>query len=85
MMTEPQIRDVVAGYLARQVRGVELDGDADIFGLGLVNSIFAMQIVLFVEKEFGITVDNDDLELDNFRSINAITGFVARKRAALAA
>jgi methoxymalonate biosynthesis acyl carrier protein len=44
-----------------------------------VNSMFAMQLVLFVEQEFNISVENEDLELDNFRTINAITNLVERK------
>jgi methoxymalonate biosynthesis acyl carrier protein len=38
-----------------------------------------MQLVLFVEQEFNISVENEDLELDNFRTINAIANLVERK------
>jgi acyl carrier protein len=41
--------------------------------------MFALQLVMFVEKQFGITVDSEDLELDNFRSLSAIAGLVERK------
>lgn len=84
-MSEAPTKQKIASFLARHLRAAELGGDEDIFAAGLVNSLFAMQIVLFVEKEFGVTVENEDLQLDNFRSVNAITGFVARKQAALAA
>ncbi len=39
-----------------------------------------MQLVAFVEKEFGIRVGDEDLDLDNFRSIQAISNLVARKQ-----
>ncbi len=83
-MSELQTKPKIAGFFARHLHAAEVDGDEDIFAAGLVNSLFAIQIVLFVEKEFGLRVENEDLELDNFRSINAIAGFVARKQAALA-
>lgn len=68
-------------FISRYVRGHELrDGD-DLFASGFVNSLFAMQLVQFVEKEFGVTVDGDDMELDNFRSVDALSGFVERKTA----
>lgn len=51
----------------------------NIFQLGFVNSLFAIQLVLFVEKEFGISVEDGDLEAANFMSINAISRFVDRK------
>ena len=66
-------------FLSRHLRNHELCDDEDIFALGFVNSLFAMQLVMFVEKEFGITIDNEDLDIDNFRSINAIVNLVERK------
>jgi methoxymalonate biosynthesis acyl carrier protein len=69
----------IARYLARFFPGHELSDDEDIFSLGFVNSMFAMQLVTFVEHEFCITIENEDLELDNFRTVNAIAGLVERK------
>ena len=67
-------------FLARYFRNHELKEDEDIFALGFVNSLMAMQLVAFVEKEFQITVDDEDLELDNFRSVRAIKELIARKK-----
>lgn len=69
-------------FLFRFVRTRELKDSDDFFAAGMVNSLFAMQLVLFVEKEFGVKVANEDLDLDNFRTVDAIAAFVARKRAA---
>lgn len=71
----------IAAYLARFFPGHDLSEDEDIFSLGFVTSMFAMQLVTFVEHEFGVTIENEDLELNNFRSINAITGLVGQKLA----
>ena len=68
-------RDFVSQYL----NSADVDQDVDLFTTGMVNSLFAMQLVLFVEKEFGVVVDNEDLDYENFKSINAIGGFVNRK------
>lgn len=68
-------------FLARSFQKVELRDDQDIFALGFVNSLFAMQLVLFIEKEFAITVENEDLDIDNFRSIDALVHLVERKLA----
>ncbi len=66
-------------FLSRFFKSHDLQPDEDIFALGFVNSLLAMQLVAFVEKEFGVQVADEDLDLDNFRSINAISGLVARK------
>ena len=81
-MTEQEIRDQVRAFVGRFVRGHDLGDAEDIFATGFVNSMFAMQLVQFVESDFGITVESADLELDNFRRIDAITALVQRKSGA---
>ncbi len=71
-------------FVSRFFRDHQLADDEDIFASGYVNSMFAMQLVQFVEQQFGITVESEDLELDNFRSLNAIAALVERKTAAVA-
>lgn len=73
------IKTKLRGFLAGHFKNYDLKDGEDIFSLGFVNSLFAMQLVMFVEKEFGLTVENDDLDMDNFRTIDAISGFVERK------
>lgn len=58
---------------------IELSPDDDIFALGLVNSLRALEIVVHVETTYGIEVEVEDLELDNFRSATRAAGFVERK------
>jgi acyl carrier protein len=80
-MTTEQTKQQVREFVSRFFRGHELADGEDIFASGFVNSMFAMQLVQFVESAFGVAVENEDLELDNFRSINAITALVQRKLA----
>ena len=79
-MTAEGIRETVQSFLAQFIN-VDVADDEDLFASGLVNSLFAMQLVLFVEKEFAIKVENEDLDFDNFRTMNAIVGFIQRKTA----
>ncbi len=74
-----EIKLKVRGFLKRYFRKHELTDEENIFDLGFVNSLFAMQLVMFIEKEFGIVIDNNDLDLNNFSSINAIGEFVEKK------
>ena len=79
------LRLEVREFLGQFFRQHDLKDDEDIFATGFVNSLFVMQLVLFVEKDLGVAVSDEDLEFDNFRSIDAIAAFVARKRTLLAA
>lgn len=76
-----EIETKLRPFLAKTFRNHELQRDEDIFQSGFVNSLFAMQLVLFVETEFKIRIQDEDLELDNFRTINAIVGLIERKTA----
>ena len=67
------------GRYLRSMVAAPFDDDDDIFSRGLVDSLFALQLVLFIEKEFGIHVKGEDLDLDNFCSVNAMASFVSRK------
>lgn len=73
-------RPGIRAFLSRFCRGGAISDQQDVFASGFVNSMVAMQLVLFVEKRFGITVAEEDLDLDNFRSVDAIAGLVNRKR-----
>lgn len=70
---------VIREFVERHVRGVTLRDDEDFFASGHVTSLFGMQLVQFVERAFNVVVENDDLELANFRSVQALSAFVARK------
>lgn len=75
----------IKAFLSRRVKNHELRDDEDIFAMGFVNSLFAMQLVLFLEKEFGITIENEDLEIENFQTVNAVTSLIESKRLQLTA
>jgi methoxymalonate biosynthesis acyl carrier protein len=78
-MSIAEIKLKVNAFLLTNLRNRELPYDQDIFALGLVNSLFAMQLVNFVETEFGIKVEQEDLEIENFNTVNAIADLAYRK------
>jgi acyl carrier protein len=55
--------------------------DEDIFAMGFVNSLFAMQLIAWIENEFRLKVEDEDLDLQNFNSVSAIARFTERKTA----
>lgn len=73
------IKNKVRAFMSRFFKKVELGDDEDIFSMGYVNSLFAMQLVMFIEKEFAIRVENSDLDMNNFKTINSITAFINQK------
>lgn len=78
-----EIKARIKTFLSQFFGNQELKNDEDIFALGFVNSMFAMQLVLFIEQEFQIAIEDEDLDFDNFRTINAIAHLVDHKTALL--
>ena len=81
IQTADGIKENVKGFILRSVAIPKLADDDDLFESGIVNSLFAVQLMTYVEKTFAIDVDADDLDIENFKSLNATTAFVLRKNA----
>lgn len=75
------IRQKIMTFLGRFFRCENLDGNADIFAAGFVNSLVLVQLITFLETNFAITIEDDDLEISNFRTVNQILSLIARKTA----
>jgi len=69
----------IRGFIATRYPDVEIADDVDIFSLGFVNSLFAMELVMFIEKTFGISIPNDELQIRNFRTVELMTALVERQ------
>ncbi len=67
-------------FICKVSRKQELSDDEDIFEGGIVNSLFAMQLVLYLEKQFDIRIQGSELKKDNFRNINTIIKFIEDKQ-----
>lgn len=79
-----ETRNTIREFFGRFFDANELKDDDDIFSAGYVNSLFAMQLIAWLEKEFDLSVEDDDLQLTNFNSVDAILGFVEKKNTATA-
>ena len=51
------------------------DGD-NYFEKRIVNSLFAMKLVTFIEEKFQVTIENEDLNLENFSTINRLMDLI---------
>ena len=44
-----------------------------------LDSVAALQLVLALEEEFGITVEDEDISAENFSNLNSLCQYVATK------
>ena len=52
------------------------DPDTDLFREGVLDSLSFVNLLLHLEREFGLAISLDDLELDRFRTIRSIAQYL---------
>jgi acyl carrier protein len=66
--------------LVRDSVGVEVtDRAADLLSSGIIDSLSFVTLLLAIEREFGISIDLERMDLDDVRSIARIAAFVDRE------
>ena len=75
-----KVREFIRMNLAVYDDGVIFGDDDNIFALGFVDSPFAIQLICFIEEEFQVKVADDDLNIDNFNTVNRVVEFVRGKK-----
>ncbi|MEL7001760.1 MAG: phosphopantetheine-binding protein [Bacteroidota bacterium] len=73
---------VIRGFIVDASGLDDFTNEDNIFENGIVNSLFSIQLVTFLENTFEIKVTMDDLDFKNFESVEKINEFVIRKKEA---
>lgn len=76
MSNADTIKRYVIDEFLPDVSAADLDIDHDLLAGGVIDSLGLLKLIAWVEQHFDLTVQDDDLNPDNFRSVNAIDKFV---------
>ncbi len=82
-LSESAVRDAVVSFIRVDLNvgmNEPLPDDADLIASGVLDSLNLLRLVSFVQRTFAITVDDEELAPQNFRSLSAIAAFVVRKK-----
>ena len=80
MEIQSRIRDYIAQNLLFSDDGFGYTDDASFLEEGIVDSVGIMELVLFLEENFDLTVDDEDLTPDNFDSVNKLANYINRRQ-----
>lgn len=81
MTTIEQTREEVVRLFAEKMAIAVPDAEADLLGSGLLDSSGLVDLLLLLEERFGVTLQLEDMEIDDFRSCQSIAAMVlARSR-----
>ncbi|MFD9396566.1 acyl carrier protein [Streptomyces sp. NPDC060000] len=73
------VEESIQAFLQERTK-TSWEPDVDLFATGGVSSLFAMELVVHLEKTFEITITGPDLMIDHFRTVRTMTALVSRLR-----
>lgn len=76
MSIKQQIHDYIVEFI---MFGDKIDDDQSLIKSGVIDSTGAMEMILYLEETFNIVIGDEDVDPDNFDTVNIATAFVERK------
>jgi len=76
---EGMIRSYIAEKILFSKNGYPYPDETSFLEGGIVDSTNVLELVMFVEESFGISVEDEDILPDNFDSVAKLAAFVRRK------
>lgn len=84
MALQQQIRDfVTTNFYVPEPKA--LDDATSLLDHGIIDSTGVLEVIMFIESTFGVTVEDSEMLPENLDSIERIAAFVAKKQVPLAA
>ena len=84
MALKQQIREfVTTNFYVADPKALE--DTTSLLDHGIIDSTGVLEVIMFVESAFGVTVEDAEMLPENLDSIERIAAFVARKRVPMAA
>jgi acyl carrier protein len=78
-----RVKELIVRRLKLEIDPSTIQDDAPLFGEGLgLDSIDALELVLGLEQEFGIKVEDEEVGVKAFASVDALVDFIERKKIA---
>lgn len=73
------LREHILQEIAYDRSDLKLTNDFELIEQGVIDSMGILRVVTFLEEKFAIVMEPEDMTLENFATIDAITNFVTRK------
>ena len=79
MSVEQKVRDyILDNYLFTDDQSA-LSNEDSFLDKGIIDSTGIMEVIFFLEEEFGVQVDDEDMVPENLDSVKNIVAYIERK------
>ena len=79
-----EIREQIKIYIAETFlfsdNGFDLGDDVSFLDEGIIDSMGVLELIMFVEETFNISVKDEEIKPDNFDSVNNLYNYIHRKK-----
>ena len=79
MTIEGQVRQYIADNFLFSEDGYQLSDDVSFLEEGIVDSTGVLELVMFVEETFDVTVEDEEIVPENFDSVSRLAAYIRRK------
>lgn len=76
---DPVAQEVI-GFLSQRIPGGKIGMATPLLTEGSLDSLGIVELSMFLDERFGIAIEDQDFEAENFESVAHISAFVQRKR-----
>lgn len=75
-MEDAVIRDYIGNELVRDPGVLPLENSTPLLDSGVLDSLGLLRLVVFIQDQFGITMDDLDVVPEHFASVDAICAYL---------
>ncbi len=79
---ERDLREFITKEFLQDLPDTTLANDLPLMESGIIDSLGIFTLIMFVEEAFGVKVEPEEVVLENFKTIDAITRMVVERLAA---
>jgi acyl carrier protein len=76
-----QIRQYIAQNLLFSSNGFKYSDNASFLEEGIVDSLGIMDLTMYIQESYGVTISDAELTPDNFDSVNKVAQYIQHKLA----
>ena len=74
------IRTTIKNFLVKQApKGIIFTDTENLLTNGVIDSLKMLDLISFIEDQFSLKIDEDEMMPDNFESVDAIISFLEEK------
>lgn len=83
MLSEQIVREYILKNFLFTEDQSKLNSTDSLLGKGIIDSTGALELVSFIEEQFSIKVEDDELVPENLDSVNKVLAYLQRKKVAI--